>query len=178
MPINSVITCPTYYYYQGTECNGYNTYTFRSLTAVTAPVVKIAGDICLSSITTGASNFTDVVATYSDCTSCLPAQVTISVCGSSYADGSGLVSMSVYASMAVDTTVYVQVRWTGDLGSVLYLYLVLNTSYPYCNSDTTGYAYIGEYASTVEILNISPSPTVSQTYVGGSAYSSPSCGAC
>ena len=177
MPINSVITCPTYYYYQGTECNGYNTYTFRSLTAVTASVVKIPGDICLSSITTGASNSTDIVATYSDCASCLPANVTIDTCSSSYSNGSYVVEAFAYASEPVNTGVTVQLRWTGDLGSVINFFIYISSSNT-CGSQYDFANYIGEYASTVEILNIAPSSSGNQIYNPGSNSTSPMCTSC
>jgi hypothetical protein len=71
MPINSVVTCPTYYYYQGDQCSGYTTYSFRSATAITASVVKITGGICVSNITTGSANTTDVISEHSSCNDCL-----------------------------------------------------------------------------------------------------------
>ena len=70
MQINSVITCPTYYYYQGDQCNGYTTYSFRSVTAITASVVKITGDICVTNIVSGSSNTNEVISTHSTCNDC------------------------------------------------------------------------------------------------------------
>jgi hypothetical protein len=77
MPINSVVTCPTYFYYQGDQCNGYTTYSFRSETAITASVVKISGGICVSNITTGSANNNVVISTHSSCNDCLGLTATL-----------------------------------------------------------------------------------------------------
>jgi len=88
-----------------------------------------------------------------------------------------MVQAYAYSSEPVNTGVTVQLRWTGDLSSVIEFFLYIPPGST-CGTDYDFADYIGEYVSTVEILNIAPSSNGNQTYVPGYTDTSPMCTSC
>jgi hypothetical protein len=103
--------------------------------------------------------------------------VFISICGTN-ADGSGDVNVYAYSSVAVDTSINVPVKWTGDLFSELIGSITISSGQS-CGTTVLSGAYSGEnYSSMTFTGDISPSLYGSQDYELGSDVDSPSCTTC
>jgi hypothetical protein len=103
--------------------------------------------------------------------------VFISICGEN-ADGSGNVNVYAYSSVAVDTSVNVPIKWTGNLFSELIGSITISSGQS-CGSATLGGAYIGEgYSSMIFTGDISPTSYGTQDYEPGSDVDSPYCLGC
>jgi len=103
--------------------------------------------------------------------------VFISICGTD-ADGNGDVNVYAYSSVAVDTSINVPVKWTGDLASELIGSITINSGQS-CGSSTLGGAIAGEEYSTMNFTgDISPSSYGTQDYEPGSDVDSPFCLSC
>jgi hypothetical protein len=139
MPINSVVTCPTYYYYQGDQCNGYTTYSFRSATAIMASVVKITGSICVSNITTGSANANDVISTHTSCNSCLGLEATLAWSFSETGGASGQMDLYVNGSMIESRSNTSNGTYTVLVGDTINVQVSCDTCpFEYSNATCTG----------------------------------------
>jgi len=103
--------------------------------------------------------------------------VFISICGTN-ADGSGQVNVYAYSSVAVDTSVNVPIKWTGDLFSELIGSITIDSGQS-CGTTTLSGAYSGEnYSSMTFTGDISPTSYGTQDYEPGSDVDSPYCLGC
>jgi hypothetical protein len=139
MPINSVVTCPTYFYYQGDQCNGYTTYSFRSETAITASVVKITGDICVSNITAGSANNNVVISTHSSCNDCLGLTATLAWSFSETGGASGQMYLYVNGSVIANAGITSNGTYTVNVGDTINVEVSCDTCpFEYSNAYCTG----------------------------------------
>jgi len=103
--------------------------------------------------------------------------VFISICGTN-ADGNGDVNVYAYSSVAVNTSINVPVKWTGDLASELIGSITISSGQS-CGSATLGGANIGENYSSMNFTgDISPTSYGAQDYETGSDVDSPNCTTC
>jgi len=103
--------------------------------------------------------------------------VFINICGTD-ADGSGNVNVYAYSSVAVDTSINVPVKWTGDLFSELIGSITISSGQS-CGTTVLSGAYSGEnYSSMIFTGDISPTSYGAQDYEQGSDVDSPSCTTC
>jgi len=103
--------------------------------------------------------------------------VFISICGTN-ADGNGDVNVYAYSSVAVNTSINVPVKWTGDLASELIGSITISSGQS-CGSSTLGGANIGENYSSMNFTgDISPTSYGAQDYETGSDVDSPNCTTC
>jgi len=103
--------------------------------------------------------------------------VFISICGEN-ADGSGNVNVYAYSSVAVDTSINIPIKWTGDLFSELIGSITISSGQS-CGSSTLGGAYSGESYSNMNFNgDISPTSYGAQDYETGSDVDSPYCLGC
>ena len=103
--------------------------------------------------------------------------VFISICGTD-ADGDGDVNVYAYSSVAVDTSINVPIKWTGDLFSELLGSITINSGQS-CGTNVLSGAGIGEgYNSMTFTGDISPTSYGAQDYEQGSDVDSPFCLSC
>jgi hypothetical protein len=92
--------------------------------------------------------------------------VTITACGTN-PDGAGVVTLYAYASQAVDTSVSVEIRWTGDLFTQLTGTAIISSGQS-IGSVTVSPTLTGENFVSLEILSITPASSSTQNYIEGS----------
>jgi hypothetical protein len=91
--------------------------------------------------------------------------VVITACGTN-PDGAGVVTLYAYASQAVDTSVSVQIRWTGDLFTELTGTAIISSGQS-IGSVTVSPTLTGENFGGLEILSITPTSSSTQNYIEG-----------
>jgi len=100
--------------------------------------------------------------------------ITIDICGPSEATCQQDYTFTACASSNVDTAIDVDFTWIGDLGGVINGSITISGT-----SGTTSASgninCLGEYASTFQITNITPSSYNSQEYIAGQSYTGGSC---
>lgn len=89
-------------------------------------------------------------------------EVTVTACANN-ADGGGGVQFYVYTNQNVDTEIGVQLRWTGDLFTNIDTTVYVSMGTSFATSMAYG-AQIGEGFGNLEILNISPPGSPTQSY--------------
>jgi hypothetical protein len=92
--------------------------------------------------------------------------VVITACGTN-PDGAGVVTLYAYASQAVDTSVSVEIRWTGDLFTQLTGTAIISSGQS-IGSVTVSPTLTGENYGSLEILSITPTSSSTQNYIEGS----------
>lgn len=116
----------------------------------------------------GGTTTTTTASTYS---------VTINLCAGG-ADGSGTVTAYAYSNFAVDTSINIPIKWTGDLASELLGSITISVGQT-CGSTTLSGAVIGEnYSDLNTVGDISPLTYGTQEYFIGFAGSGSPCATC
>jgi len=103
--------------------------------------------------------------------------VFINICGTD-ADGNGDVNVYAYSSVAVNTSINVPVKWTGDLASELIGSITISSGQS-CGTAILSGAGTGEGYSNMNFTgDISPTSYGAQDYETGSDVDSPNCTTC
>ena len=103
--------------------------------------------------------------------------VFISICGTN-PDGNGDVNVYAYSSVAVDTSINVPVKWTGDLASELFGSITISSGQSCGTAILSGAAAYELYNNMNFTGDISPSSYGTQDYETGSDVDSPDCTTC
>ena len=142
-------------------CDGTTTTTTAAPTTTTTTAAP-------TTTTTAAPTTTTTTSTY---------DVTISLCAGN-ADGGGTVTAYAYSTVAVDTSINIPIKWTGDLASELLGSITINSGQT-CGTTTMSGAIIGENFSILDLVGgVSPSSYGTQNYIGGFAGSGSPCTSC
>ena len=103
--------------------------------------------------------------------------VFISICGTN-PDFDGNVNVYAYSSVAVDTSINVPIKWTGDLFSELLGSITINSGQSCGTNVLSGAAAYENYSSMTFTGDISPTSYGAQDYEQGSDVDSPDCTTC
>ena len=103
--------------------------------------------------------------------------VFISICGTN-PDGNGDVNVYAYSSVAVNTSINVPVKWTGDLDSELTGTITISSGQSCGTTVLSGAAQYEIYSNMTFTGDISPTSYNTQDYETGSDVDSPNCTTC
>ena len=103
--------------------------------------------------------------------------VFISICGTN-PDGNGDVNVYAYSSVAVNTSINVPVKWTGDLYSELTGTITISSGQSCGTTVLSGAAQYEIYSNMTFTGDISPTSYNTQDYETGSDVDSPNCTTC
>jgi hypothetical protein len=161
-PTTTTTAAPTTTTTAAPQCN------YDGLTIVCDSTTTTTTAAPTTTTTTAAPTTTTTTSTYS---------VTINLCAGG-ADGSGTVTAYAYSNFAVDTSINIPIKWTGDLASELLGSITISVGQT-CGSTTLSGAVIGEnYSDLTTVGDISPLTYGTQEYFIGFAGSGAPCATC